>query len=84
MPRTSIAAAGQVPRGSEPRLCQLDRFGKDIRGAPRNALVADITPHRLLGAAFGLRQALNSAGAFVGPLVGVGLILLVAMNIIYK
>ncbi len=53
----------------------LDRFGKGIRGAPRDALVADITPQHLLGAAFGLRQALDSVGAFVGPLVGVGLML---------
>jgi MFS family permease len=54
----------------------LDRFGKGIRGAPRDALVADVTPPHLLGAAFGLRQSLDSVGAFVGPLVGVGLMLL--------
>ncbi|MDR3453600.1 MAG: MFS transporter [Rhodoferax sp.] len=54
----------------------LDRFGKGIRGAPRDALVADITPERLRGAAFGLRQALDTVGAFVGPLTGVGLMLL--------
>jgi MFS family permease len=54
----------------------LDRFGKGIRGAPRDALVADLTPKHLLGAAFGLRQALDSVGAFIGPLVGVGLMLL--------
>ncbi|TBR72114.1 MAG: MFS transporter [Burkholderiaceae bacterium] len=54
----------------------LDRFGKGIRGAPRDALVADITPKHLLGAAFGLRQSLDTVGAFVGPLVGVSLMLL--------
>ena len=54
----------------------LDRFGKGIRGAPRDALVADLTPKHLLGAAFGLRQALDSVGAFIGPLAGVGLMLL--------
>ena len=54
----------------------LDRVGKGVRGAPRDALVADITPPHLRGAAFGLRQALDTAGAFIGPLVAVGLMLL--------
>jgi len=54
----------------------LDRVGKGIRGAPRDALVADMTPPGLRGAAFGLRQALDTVGAFVGPLVAVGLMLL--------
>jgi len=45
----------------------IDRIGKGIRGAPRDALVADITPANLRGAAYGLRQALDSVGAFVGP-----------------
>jgi MFS family permease len=54
----------------------LDRVGKGIRGAPRDALVADITPAHLRGAAFGLRQALDTVGAFLGPLLGVGLMLL--------
>jgi MFS family permease len=54
----------------------LDRVGKGIRGAPRDALVADITPVALRGAAFGLRQALDTVGAFLGPLLGVGLMLL--------
>jgi MFS family permease len=44
-----------------------DRVGKGIRGAPRDALVADITPPHLRGAAFGLRQALDAVGAVVGP-----------------
>lgn len=54
----------------------LDRVGKGIRGAPRDALVADITPPHLRGAAFGLRQSLDTVGAFVGPLMATGLMLL--------
>ena len=54
----------------------LDRLGKGIRGAPRDALVADITPPQMRGAAFGLRQALDTVGAFLGPLLAVGLMLL--------
>jgi MFS family permease len=54
----------------------LDRIGKGIRGAPRDALVADIAPAGIRGAAFGLRQSLDTVGAFVGPLLGVGLMLL--------
>ena len=54
----------------------LDRVGKGIRGAPRDALVADITPPEQRGAAFGLRQALDTVGAFAGPLLAVGLMLL--------
>lgn len=53
----------------------IDRIGKGIRGAPRDALLADITPPAIRGAAFGLRQALDTVGAFVGPLLGVGLML---------
>lgn len=49
----------------------VDRIGKGIRGAPRDALVADITPLQLRGAAYGLRQSLDSVGAFIGPLVAV-------------
>jgi MFS family permease len=51
-----------------------DRVGKGIRGAPRDALVADFTPPQLRGAAFGLRQALDSVGAITGPLLAVVLI----------
>ncbi|MDR0457687.1 MAG: MFS transporter [Burkholderiaceae bacterium] len=58
----------------------LDRVGKGIRGAPRDALVADITPPEVRGAAFGLRQALDTAGAFIGPLLAVGLMLWRANN----
>ena len=54
----------------------LDRVGKGIRGAPRDALVADIAPPEQRGAAFGLRQALDTVGAFAGPLIAVGLMLL--------
>lgn len=54
----------------------LDRVGKGVRGAPRDALVADITPAHLRGAAFGLRQSLDTVGAFAGPLLAVGLMLL--------
>jgi len=51
----------------------LDRVGKGIRGAPRDALIADITPPELRGASFGLRQALDTVGAFVGPLIAIAL-----------
>jgi predicted MFS family arabinose efflux permease len=54
----------------------LDRIGKGVRGAPRDALVADITPPQFRGAAFGLRQSLDTVGAFFGPLLAVGLMLL--------
>ena len=54
----------------------LDRVGKGIRGAPRDALVADIAPPEMRGAAFGLRQSLDTAGAFIGPLFAMGLMLL--------
>jgi len=53
----------------------LDRVGKGVRGAPRDALVADLTPPHIRGAAFGLRQALDTVGAFLGPLLAVGLML---------
>jgi len=52
----------------------VDRVGKGIRGAPRDALVADVTPADLRDAAYGLRQALDTVGAFVGPLLAMGLI----------
>ncbi len=54
----------------------LDRVGKGIRGAPRDALVADLAPPELRGAAFGLRQSLDTVGAFLGPLLAIGLMLL--------
>jgi len=49
----------------------IDRVGKGIRGAPRDALVADVTPVHLRGAAFGLRQSLDTIGAVLGPLFAV-------------
>ncbi len=58
-----------------------DRIGKGIRGAPRDALVADVTPPSLRGAAFGLRQALDSVGAVVGPLSAIVLMALLYDNI---
>ncbi|GGI21122.1 MFS transporter [Bradyrhizobium guangdongense] len=51
----------------------IDRVGKGIRGAPRDALIADIAPAGLRGASFGLRQSLDTVGAFVGPLSAIGL-----------
>ena len=54
----------------------IDRVGKGIRGAPRDALIADITPPAVRGAAFGLRQSLDTVGAFVGPLLATALLLL--------
>lgn len=54
----------------------LDRVGKGVRGAPRDALVADLTPPHIRGAAFGLRQSIDTIGAFLGPLLAVGLMLL--------
>ena len=53
----------------------IDRIGKGIRGAPRDALVADLTPPAVRGAAFGLRQSLDSVGAFAGPLLATALML---------
>jgi len=56
----------------------MDRIGKGIRGAPRDALVADLAPAKIRGAAYGLRQSLDTVGAFLGPLLGVGLMLFFA------
>lgn len=56
----------------------IDRVGKGIRGAPRDALVADIAPPHLRGASFGLRQSLDTIGAFIGPLLAIGLMWLTA------
>lgn len=53
-----------------------DRIGKGIRGAPRDALVADLAPPSMRGAAFGLRQSLDTVGAFLGPLLATVLMLL--------
>jgi len=54
----------------------LDRIGKGIRGAPRDALIADVTPAESRGTAYGLRQSLDTVGATVGPLLAIGLMYL--------
>ena len=59
----------------------IDRVGKGIRGAPRDALIADVTPAAIRGAAYGLRQAMDTVGAFAGPLLAMGLMALLASNI---
>jgi MFS family permease len=59
----------------------IDRIGKGIRGAPRDALVADITPASLRGAAYGLRQALDSVGALLGPSLALAFMLILAGDI---
>lgn len=58
----------------------VDRIGKGIRGAPRDALVADIAPPELRGASFGLRQSLDTTGAFLGPLFAIALMVLSGNN----
>ncbi len=58
----------------------VDRIGKGIRGAPRDALVADLSPQHLRGASFGLRQSLDTVGAFVGPFVAIVLMWATASN----
>ncbi|HBH36771.1 MAG TPA: MFS transporter [Curvibacter sp.] len=65
-PTTGIVLAARV----------LDRIGKGIRGAPRDAMVADIVPPEVRGTAFGLRLSLDTVGAFLGPLLAAGLMLL--------
>lgn len=56
----------------------IDRVGKGIRGAPRDALIADLAPAHLRGASFGLRQSLDTIGAFLGPVVAILLMWLTA------
>ncbi len=58
----------------------VDRVGKGIRDAPRDALIADVSPAEMRGAAFGLRQSLDTAGAFLGPLFAILLMMLTASN----
>ena len=58
-----------------------DRIGKGLRGAPRDALVADVTPPEIRGRAFGLRQSLDTVGAFAGPLLAIGLMAAFANDI---
>jgi MFS family permease len=59
----------------------LDRFGKGVRGAPRDALIADVTPAAVRGAAYGMRQALDTVGALFGPLAAAGLMVVLADDI---
>ena len=58
----------------------IDRIGKGIRGAPRDALIADLAPPELRGASFGLRQSLDTVGAFVGPLLAIAIMALTMDN----
>jgi len=71
--------AGSVPLVLGARF--VDRVGKGIRGAPRDAMIADVTPPSLRGTAYGLRQALDSVGAVLGPLAAVALMALLADDI---
>ena len=71
--------AGSVPLVLAARF--MDRIGKGIRGAPRDALIADVTPPEVRGSAYGLRQALDTVGAVLGPLAAIGLMLALADNI---
>lgn len=57
-----------------------DRTGKGIRGAPRDALVADLAPQEIRGRAFGLRQSMDTIGAFLGPILAIGLMYIFAQN----
>jgi MFS family permease len=56
----------------------VDRIGKGIRDAPRDALIADVTPPTIRGASYGIRQALDTVGGFAGPLLAVALMALYA------
>jgi MFS family permease len=58
----------------------VDRVGKGIREAPRDALIADLSPAELRGAAFGLRQSLDTVGAAIGPLLAIAFMVLTASN----
>ncbi|HNP29921.1 MAG TPA: MFS transporter [Nitrospirales bacterium] len=59
----------------------LDRVGKGIRGAPRDALIGELAPPNLRGTCYGLRQSLDTVGAFLGPLMAMGLMVLLANDI---
>src|SRR5581483_611070 len=60
----------------------IDRVGKGIRGAPRDALVADLSPSEVRGASFGLRQSLDTVGAFLGPLLAIAFMWWLANNFV--
>ena len=64
-----FALAGTAPVIMGARFA--DRVGKGLRGAPRDALVADVTPPKIRGRAFGLRQSIDTLGAFLGPLIAI-------------
>ncbi len=74
-----FALAGSAPVVLGARFA--DRVGKGLRGAPRDALIADVTPPGIRGTAFGLRQSLDTVGAIAGPLLAIGLMFLFADNI---
>jgi MFS family permease len=59
----------------------LDRFGKGVRGAPRDAMVSELSPAEIRGASFGLRQSMDTVGAVLGPLLAVGLLWLTTNDI---
>lgn len=73
-PLFPLAASAGVVLGAR----FIDRIGKGLRGAPRDALIADVTPDYQRGRAYGLRQALDTVGAFIGPLLAIGLMQLYA------
>jgi len=70
--KPAFALAGSAGMVLAARLA--DRLGKGIRGAPRDALVADLVPPERRGAAFGLRQTLDTIGAVIGPLLAIGIL----------
>ena len=74
-----FAVAGSVPLVLGARLS--DRLGKGIRGAPRDALLADLAPEGRRGAVFGLRQTMDTVGAFAGPLIAIAVMALSGGNI---
>jgi MFS family permease len=60
----------------------VDRVGKGIRGTPRDALIADVTPPDIRGAAFGLRKCLDTVGGFIGPLAAIGLMIALSGDVL--
>src|SRR5207244_7237026 len=70
--RALIAVAGRWPSVLAARL--IDRTGKGIRSAPRDAIIADVTPVEQRGKAFGFQRALDHTGAIVGPLIAIALL----------
>lgn len=60
----------------------IDRVGKGLRGAPRDALIADLSPPEVRGASFGLRQSLDTVGAFLGPMLAILLMVMTANSFV--